>query len=365
MSAQGTQSLPPLSLADAEAMLPFIDGCDLRDTWIRVGMALKAEFGDSAFDSWDAWSRGAGNYDARACRASWRGFRARSGGITIGTVVALAKAGGYQFQRSESPTEAEKEAMRQRAQERRLRAEREQGERALAAANACSVAWQEWRAAHAAGWSDYLRGKGIEDAESIRYTDDGAILVPMIRYDLPRDSALCGLQRIDADGIKRFTYGVAKTACACRLGLVRVGDPIIICEGYATGMTLRMALRALHKPLPVFVAFDAYNIAAVADLVHELYPTSPLVLAVDDDWQTVVNGKPYNTGVEQADAAREALHEMGAKFVLRACPVFSAGTPRRPKDTDFNDLQRLEGLGAVQRQLDTVLHAIEELRRYA
>ena len=360
-----TQALPPLSLADVEAMLPYIDGCDMRDTWLRVGMALKSEFGDAAFDAWDMWSQGAGNYESRACRASWRGFRARAGGITIGTVVALAKAGGYQFQRREPPTEAEQAAMQKRAQERQERAKREQGERALAAAHACSVAWQEWRAACANGRSDYLHNKGIEGAESIRYAHDGSILVPMIRYDLPRDSALCGLQRIDADGGKRFTYGVAKTACACRLGLVQVGEPIVICEGYATGMTLRMALRELRRQLPVFVAFDAYNLAAVADLVHELYPTSPLVLAVDDDWQTMVRGKHHNTGVEQGDAARDALHEMGAKYVLRACPVFADGMPRGHRDTDFNDLHRLEGLGAVKRQLDTVLHAIEELQRYA
>ena len=359
------QELPPLSLADVEGMLPYVDGCDLRDTWLRVGMALKSEFGDAAFDAWDAWSQNAGNYDARACRASWRGFRARAGGVTIGTVVALAKAGGYQFQRREPPSEAEKAAMQQRADERRARAERERNERVVAAMRACDVAWHDWRAASVEGGSAYLSGKGIMGAESVRYTRDGAVLVPMIRYDQPKESALCGLQRIDADGRKKFTYGVAKTACACRLGLVQVGEPIIICEGYATGMTLRMALRELHCQLPVFVAFDAYNLAAVADLVHELYPTSPLVLAVDDDWQTVVHGKPHNTGVEQGDAARDALHELGAKYVLRACPVFAAGTPRGPKDTDFNDLHRLEGLGAVQRQLDTVLHAIEELRRYA
>ena len=35
----------PLTMAQVEGMLPFIDGAELRDVWLQVGMGMKAEFG--------------------------------------------------------------------------------------------------------------------------------------------------------------------------------------------------------------------------------------------------------------------------------------------------------------------------------
>jgi putative DNA primase/helicase len=70
-----------------------------------------------------------------------------------------------------------------------------------------------------------------------------------MRYDLPRADALQALQRIAADGSKRFTKGLQKPGVCLRLGLVVAGEPLLVCEGYATGLTLRMAL---GRRLPVF-----------------------------------------------------------------------------------------------------------------
>ena len=62
----------PLDLRTAEGMLSFVPDCEDRETWLAMGMALKSEFGEAAFDAWDRWSQGGGNYNAKACRASWR-----------------------------------------------------------------------------------------------------------------------------------------------------------------------------------------------------------------------------------------------------------------------------------------------------
>ena len=70
----------PLDLRTAEGMLSFVSDCEDRETWLAMGMALKAEFGDAAFDAWDRWAQGGANYSANACRSSWRGFKARAGG---------------------------------------------------------------------------------------------------------------------------------------------------------------------------------------------------------------------------------------------------------------------------------------------
>lgn len=352
----------PIDLRTAEAMLQFIGGNEDRETWIAVGMALKSEFGEEAFDAWVRWSSDARNFNEKACRASWRGFRARSGGYTVGTLIKLAKDGGYQFQPGQRPDPTE---LARRRQERHERAAREEAQRQQRAQRAEDMALAAWRAGLREGSSPYLVRKGLEGAESIRYTAEGDILVPMLRYDLPREQSLKGLQVIRADGSKRFTPGMAKAGTACRLGLPVVGEPIIVCEGYATGMSIRMAL---GRRIPVFVAFDAYNLPLVCEQLYRSEATArcPMLICADDDWTTRVSGMPLNVGVVQAQLAMESVMDAGARHVARTSPLFSkaAGAQRTDKDTDFNDLHRLSGLAEVASQLQVVLDAMEELCRY-
>ena len=352
----------PLSLRDADAMLAYIDGAEDRETWLAVGMGLKDEFGDAAFDAWDRWSSQAHNYDAKACRASWRGFRASAGhGYTIATVIKLAKDGGFRFDSAPPPAEALADLARRRA-ERQRRAQAERAQREADAATAQQRARDTWAAASCDGASPYCQRKLIERPESIRYTADGGIVIPMLRYDQPREHALKGVQTIAADGTKRFTPGMAKTGTACRLGLVVVDEPIFIAEGWATASSIRAAI---DWRFPVFVAFDAYNLPVVAEIVWGMYPTCPLVICADDDHATRRNGLPWNTGRIQAQVAMDSVMDAGARLVVRTHPAFLPGTPRTPGDTDFNDLHRLEGLAAVREAMQVALECIEELRRHA
>lgn len=359
-----------VSLRMAEEMLTYVHGFDDRDEWLQVGMALHAEFGADALDAWDRWSAQARSYDAKAVRASWRGFRARAGGVGIGTLIKLAQAGGWRWPAQDAEDEATRaqrvqEAARRRA-ERDARARREAAEREASMARATVNARQTWRQAAREGASAYAARKGIEAPESVRYLPDGTLVVPMLRYDAPRDEALRGVQLIAADGTKRFTPGMAKSGTACRLGLAVVGEPVFITEGWATGMSLRMAMQLGWgaRRWPVFVAFDAGNLPLVAEQVHALHPQCPLVLMADDDHATQVAGLPHNTGRIQAQVAMESVMDAGARLVVRAYPVFARGTQRGAKDTDFNDLHRLEGLQAVAEQIRAALECLEEIRKH-
>lgn len=224
--------------------------------------------------------------------------------------------------------------------QRQATAERERRERAELARLASASAADLWRAAAREGDSAYLARKGVA-AEGCRFLRDGSIVLPLLRYDLPREQALKGLQRIFADGAKRFTTGFEKNGACLRLGLVVTGDPLLVCEGYATGLTLRMAT---ERRLPVFVALDAGNILHVAEKLATLHPDSRLLLCADDDWRTV-----GNPGRAKAWAAARALP--GAMVTY---PIFRHGN-RGAKDTDFNDLHAREGLAMVARQLRMVL----------
>lgn len=229
--------------------------------------------------------------------------------------------------------EVDREALRQQAREL---AEREERARRRAATVASMRSADRWRAAARDGSSIYLHRKGIVGAESIRFEPDGTILVPMVRYDLPREQALVGVQAIRPDGEKRFARGTAKAGSACRLGLVVEGEPILLGEGYATGMSLRMAL---DRRLPVFVAFDAGNLEPVAAILRALHPRCPILVCADDDWRT--SGNPGRT--KAAKLARGLPH---THWVY---PVWAGA--RGEKDTDFNDLHRAAGLSAVAAQL--------------
>jgi len=126
----------------------------------------------------------------------------------------------------------------------------------------------------------YLTRKQIT-AEKVRIANDGMLLVPMIHYTL-RESRLVGLQKIDADGNKRYSKDMDKPGAACLLG-APAGAPIIaIGEGYATCRTVRMAMA---DELPVAVAFDAGNLLAVARVLRRDFENAHLVFLADDDYQ--------------------------------------------------------------------------------
>ena len=60
-----------------------------RCKWVQIGMALKAHFGDSGLELWDAWSRQSQHYDRKGLERVWRSFR--RGGVTIATVFHHAR----------------------------------------------------------------------------------------------------------------------------------------------------------------------------------------------------------------------------------------------------------------------------------
>ena len=84
------------SNADLEQVakaLKFVPNHDY-ETWVKIGMALKADIGDPAFALWCEWSScGYANYDQNHCAQKWRSFK-RSDGVRIGSVFHAARMGG-------------------------------------------------------------------------------------------------------------------------------------------------------------------------------------------------------------------------------------------------------------------------------
>lgn len=327
------------------AALSFVESDD-RDIWVRMGMAIKSELGSEGFGLWDEWSRQSGAYQPAAAKAVWKSFK-HGGRISIASLFHAARDAGWR-EDVEHARPAPEEVERRRA-ERAARAVAEQAECDRRAKIAAMRASALWASAQREGGSPYLMRKCVE-AESVRFLPDGSLVLPMLRYDHPRENALVGAQVIDPKGEKRFTPGTAKQGSACRLGLVSVGQPVLLCEGLATGLTIRMAI---NRRFPVFVAFDAGNLLPVAEILRILHPDSPLLVCADDDWKT--KGNP---GFSKA---RQVTRQVALAHLIY--PVFPAN--RAEKHTDFNDLHAAEGLTIVARQFFTPLAYLCRLSAHA
>lgn len=153
---------------------------------------------------------------------------------------------------------------------------------------------------------------------------NGELLIPVRHGPGP----LVGLQRIMADGEKRFLKGTPMAGAYTVLGKPSKHGPVVICEGWATGMSIRAATGYC-----VVVAFNAGNLEPVAVKIRKALPEALVIIGCDDDFKT--KGNPGMTA--GADAART----IGA---MVAWPVWM----NEQTGTDFNDLHADEGLDAVR-----------------
>lgn len=112
------------------------------------------------------------------------------------------------------------------------------------------------------GKHEYLKSKGFSDEEGNIYQVDGKqILVIPMRLG----QSLIGCQLIDIDGTKKFLYG-QRTAgaefCFNNRG------PHILCEGYATALSIRAAMKSLKRRYTLHVCFSAGNMKKVASTLE-------------------------------------------------------------------------------------------------
>ena len=304
-------------------MLSFVRGVETREVWVKMAYVLRDEFGDVAFDAWDQWSQGAPNYSAKDARDVWKSCKGGSGPrATIGALIALAKEGGYR-PTAQDRKPIDPEELKRLAEERAARLAAEQAERAAAAETAAAKAAKLWEAASPDRAHPYLARKQIPGTGARVVRDQ--LLVPMRHGPGP----LVGLQVIQADGSRKFLTGTPAAGAYMTLGKPSRTGWVVICEGYATGVSIHLATGYC-----VVVAFSAGNLLAVAAKIRAALSEAVLVLAADDDFQT--QGNP---GVTAAHAAAAAVSGLVA-------------VPRwiddRGEGTDFNDLHLAEGLDAVR-----------------
>lgn len=253
-----------MTMQKAISALSFIPPHD-RDVWVKIGMCLKSEFSEDGFDAWDSWSQGAESYNAKSAKAVWRSINA-AGKMGIGSLFHEAAANGW----------------RDNGEHRGPLTEQEQAEkrRALAARDAATVAedarkHRAYRAAAAAAQKVieqcelkthfYLNSKGLPDAVAL--VNDSTLVVPMRNLET---NEIQGMQTIDwipgeRRWEKKMAHGMRAKGAVLRLGSQRAKETFL-CEGYATGLSIEMALRRLRLQASVLICFSDSNLVYVATL---------------------------------------------------------------------------------------------------
>lgn len=104
----------------------------------------------------------------------------------------------------------------------------------------------------------YLVKKGFPDEQGHVCFQGGQ---PILLIPMRVGGSLVGVQQIDAEGTKRFLYGQRTAGAAFTFDNKGVN---IVCEGYATALSVRAALKQMKQRYRLHVCFSAGNMVRVA-----------------------------------------------------------------------------------------------------
>ena len=111
---------------------------------------------------------------------------------------------------------------------------------------------------------------------------------------------IVGLQYISDEGEKRFLTGSKKSGSFFLLGreIFNTTDTLNYAEGYATAASIYA-----DRSQPVVVAFDAYNLIKVAEVMYQYFPNHKHIFVADND--------DSNTGENEAKKAASYIQKSG------------------------------------------------------
>lgn len=135
----------------------------------------------------------------------------------------------------------------------------------------------KWSQAQDTGTTPYLDRKGL-GLLSARIYGDRNVMVPVYEMGKTGSLDLVSWQMIRADGEKGFPFGGKQSGCFHIIGQIDPTKPILICEGWATGASLHLALNT-----GVVVALSSGNLLPVSKSIRAIYKATPIIIAGDND----------------------------------------------------------------------------------
>ena len=122
------------------------------------------------------------------------------------------------------------------------------------------------------GRHDYLKRKGFPDAEGYIWVHEGKqfLILPM-----RVQGHLVGCQMIDQEGGKKFLYGQRTSNAEIKIDS---GGVDILCEGYATALSIQAVLKRFKRRYIIHVCFSAGNMKKIAAGIQ-----TPGIIVADND----------------------------------------------------------------------------------
>jgi putative DNA primase/helicase len=153
-----------------------------------------------------------------------------------------------------------------------------------------------WNQAEPCERHPYLEQKQVLSYGGLRVNKEGLLMMPM--YDA--QMTIVGIQYISPDGSKRFLTGSKKKGSFFILGkeVLKSSQVINFAEGYATAASYHHDFEQ-----PVIVAFDAYNLTPVAEVVFEFLNDRKFIFIADNDPES-------STGEKEAIKACQAIRKL-------------------------------------------------------
>lgn len=173
---------------------------------------------------------------------------------------------------------------------------------------------------------EYLKAKGFPDEIGNILDMDGK---PVLLIPMRVGKSLVGIQQIWPDGTKKFLYGQRTSQATFTFDNKGMN---IVCEGYATALSVRAAMKQLKRRYTIHVCFSAGNMVRVAEGLE------PGLVIADND----VSG----TG-------QKAAEEIG-------WPVWMSEVVGQ----DFNDYHRQHGLFRTSQSLTEKLLQMQANKIY-
>jgi putative DNA primase/helicase len=138
------------------------------------------------------------------------------------------------------------------------------------------------------GFHPYLEKKGFKEEQGNvwKHETDGLLLVIPMRVG----HRLVGCQIINEEGGKKFLFG-QRTSGASFIFDNR--GPNILCEGYATALSIKAAMKALKRRYTLHVCFSAGNMKKVADTLPNGFVVADNDASVTGERTAKEIGWPY------------------------------------------------------------------------
>lgn len=169
---------------------------------------------------------------------------------------------------------------------------------------------RQQKAAKRAGWimhnakcatHPYLAAKGFPKEKG--WVWDGKLVIPM-----RIDGELVGCQLIDQNGEKKFLYGQQTKGAAA--GFDTKGR-VILCEGYATALSVRAALKHAKIRYNIMVCFSAGNMSEIAFRYPECFVIADNDASGTGQRVAKKTGKPYWISPLLGEDANDYMNRVG------------------------------------------------------